>query len=65
MTDPNELLSGKAAAEYLGTTENALAVRRKRGTGPVYLKAAGGKRIFYRREDIDAWLTRRTTTRDD
>jgi hypothetical protein len=42
-----------AAARYLGLSPSTLAIMRCKGTGPRFLKRG---RIFYYREDLDAWL---------
>lgn len=57
----SERLPHKAAAEYLGVTENTLNVWRctKRYEIP-YIKI--GVRVFYRKSDLDAWLDSRTVT---
>ncbi|RSS16642.1 AlpA family transcriptional regulator [Streptomyces sp. WAC08401] len=56
-----EFLSPKqVAAEYpvLGSP-SALAERRWRGEGPAYIKTGKGRagRVFYRRSDIEGFLT--------
>ena len=48
------------AAEYIfgkGGSERTLQGWRSRGFGPKFLKA--GRRVVYRRSDIDAWLLSR------
>lgn len=44
------------AAAYLGYSYRTLANWRGQGTGPRYVAIHG--RIFYYREDLDAWLAR-------
>ncbi|MFP3939500.1 MAG: helix-turn-helix domain-containing protein [Thermoanaerobaculia bacterium] len=53
-----------AAAEYLGLSPATLETMRTRGGGPVFVKL--GRRVVYRREDLDEWLEerRRTSTAD-
>jgi predicted DNA-binding transcriptional regulator AlpA len=46
-----------AAAEYLGLSPATLETLRTRGGGPPFVKL--GRRVVYRREDLDAWLARR------
>ena len=50
---PDGRLDTKNAAQYLGLSVKTLAMMRSRGDGPRYLKRG---RIFYFREDLDAWL---------
>ena len=42
-------------AAYIGTTVEALAQRRYRGTGPKHIKM-GRRNIRYRWADVEAWL---------
>lgn len=42
-------------AEYLKTAEATLRYWRFRGEGPRSFRL-GGKRVMYRRQDVDAWL---------
>ena len=59
----NELLSTKEAARYLRLSHRTLERYRVTGEGPRYLKV--GRRVFYRRTDLDAWLdgrVRRSTS---
>ncbi|MDY7093778.1 MAG: helix-turn-helix domain-containing protein [Acidobacteriota bacterium] len=44
------------AAEYLGLSPATLETMRSRGGGPVFVKL--GRRVVYRREDLDEWLTK-------
>lgn len=51
------------AAEYAawrGITVEAAAQERYRGTGPAFIKA--GRRIYYRRRDVEEWLDANTRT---
>ena len=50
---PDGRLDVKNAASYLGLKEKTLAMMRCNGSGPKFVKRG---RIFYFREDIDAWL---------
>lgn len=50
---PDGRLDVKNAARYLGLKEKTLAIMRGQGTGPRFIKRG---RIFYYREDLDAWL---------
>jgi hypothetical protein len=51
MTD---LLKGPELAEWIRTPETTLAYWRHIGYGPKYLRV--GKRVLYRRDDVEAWL---------
>lgn len=55
--DPNDLISPEVAARNLGVTENCLAKWRCLGGGPKFVKI--GRRIRYRRTDLDAFITER------
>lgn len=61
--DPGAL-STPVAAEYLGLSPATLETLRCRGGGPPFVKL--GRRVAYRREDLEAWLarSRRSSTRD-
>ncbi|MGW0035734.1 helix-turn-helix transcriptional regulator [Gordonia sp. NPDC003376] len=50
----NETLDGAAAARVLNTTPGTLATYRYLNKGPKYYKI--GRRVVYRRSDLDAWL---------
>lgn len=41
------------ASKYAGLKENTMAMQRSNGTGPKFVKRG---RIFYFREDVDAWM---------
>ncbi len=58
-------LSTPLAAEYVGLSPATLETMRIRGGGPPFSKL--GRRVVYRREDLDEWLTerRRASTSDD
>jgi hypothetical protein len=47
------------AAKYLGLAIHTLAVKRCDGTGPPFVKVG---RVFYYRDDLDAWLRSRRVT---
>lgn len=46
-----------------GTTDQSWAAMRHKGTGPRYVKL--GRRVYYRRADIDAWIEANVYTRTD
>ena len=55
LLDPGAL-STPIAAEYLGLSPATLETLRCRGGGPVFVKL--GRRVVYRREDLEAWMER-------
>lgn len=56
---PDPLIPPSEASEYLGVTQDTLAVWRCTGRYAIpYLKV--GRLVKYRRSDLDAWLTGRT-----
>ncbi|MCH7665240.1 MAG: type IV secretion system DNA-binding domain-containing protein [Acidobacteria bacterium] len=59
------VLTTPVAAEYLGLSPATLETKRSRGGGPVFAKL--GRRVVYRREDLDYWIKeqRRRSTSDD
>ncbi len=59
MTSPILLTEVQVEAEY-GLRRRTLQAMRYRGNGPKFLKPNGS--IYYRREDIDAWLAESTRT---
>ena len=52
--DQNTLLSTEALAAELNLAVETLAEWRRQHRGPAYIKA--GRRVLYRRDDIDTWL---------
>jgi predicted DNA-binding transcriptional regulator AlpA len=57
MTMSDATLSAEAAAEVLGLAMSTLAKLRLSGNGPVYCKL--GRRVVYRKKDLEAWLDSR------
>ncbi len=53
--------------EIPGTTDQYWATKRHFGGGPEYvnLGGLGGRKIYYRRADVKAWLESRRFTRTD
>lgn len=47
-------------AEYLGVDEKTLERWRRLGEGPPYIRA--GRQVRYKPEDVEAWVTQRTTS---
>ena len=54
--DPITMIAGEAA-KLLGLATSTLAKLRLSGNGPVYCKL--GRRVVYRREDLETWLETR------
>lgn len=53
----NDLLKTKEAAGYIGVVPGTLPVWRHLGVGPIYLKI--GRKVLYRKGDLDAYLESR------
>ncbi len=51
---PDGRLDTLNATAYLGLTPKSLAIMRSLGNGPEFMKL--GKKCFYQREDLDAWI---------
>ena len=54
MRSPTDLLTTEEAARYLTLSPRTLERYRVTGEGPRFLKI--GRRVVYRRCDLDAWL---------
>jgi hypothetical protein len=54
---PDGRMDAKNASLYTGLAVKTLAQLRYQGKGPRFVKPTGGK-VFYYREDLDAWLNR-------
>jgi hypothetical protein len=52
---PDGRLDRNNAALYTGFSAKTLAMHASTGTGPSFQKIGG--RVFYRREDLDRWLS--------
>jgi hypothetical protein len=50
---PDGRMDPKNASTYIGLSVKTLAMKRSNGTGPKFTKLG---RVFYFREDLDAWL---------
>lgn len=50
---PDGRMDVRNASYYLGVKEKTLAMWRAGGTGPRFIKRG---RVFYYKEDLDAWL---------
>lgn len=56
---PDDLLSTRAVAEWLGVSVQFLEIGRHKGYGPKFVRI-GPARIRYRRSDVLTWLEERT-----
>lgn len=54
------LLLEREAAERVRLTKTTMAGMRSRGVGPAWIKLGG--RVFYKHEDLDAWVAACTHT---
>ena len=63
MTTPIDTLDCKQVAEILHVSEASLAQQRYRGFGPRFIKV--GRRVIYRRADVEAYLDANTLQRTD
>ena len=52
---PDGRLDRQNAALYTGFSVKTLAMHATSGTGPRFQKIGG--RVFYRRDDLDSWLS--------
>lgn len=59
ITHKPDVLRAPEAADFLGLSESTLAKLRLIGNGPAYCKL--GRRVVYRRADLEAWLETRVT----
>jgi excisionase family DNA binding protein len=55
---PDVYLTQREAAEVLRLSERTLERHRLAGSGPAFVKA--GRRVLYRRADIEAWAAANT-----
>lgn len=56
----DDLLTTKQLAEYLGVTARTLELWRETRVGPAWVRV--GRKVRYRREDVEAWLESRRQT---
>jgi predicted DNA-binding transcriptional regulator AlpA len=56
---PDDLLTTRAVAEWLGVSVQFLEIGRHKGYGPKFVRI-GPARIRYRRAGVLAWLEERT-----
>ena len=64
-TNNDIMLSTPKAAAYLGVSAQTLYRWRTAGTGPAYYRNPVNQRIYYRKEDLDAWLRESALVRTD
>ena len=57
MPDVSTILDAHASARYMGLSASTLAKMRLSGNSPPFLKL--GRRVLYRRVDLDEWLQSR------
>jgi len=50
------LLTAKEAADYLRLKPGTLSHWRCEGKGPRFIGGGHGRRVTYRRSDLDAWI---------
>ena len=55
--------SNEMKERFPGTSDGTWAQHRYKGTGPAYVKV--GRKVFYREEDIAAWVQSNTHQRTD
>ena len=55
--------AGAMSAFFQGTTAQTWAALRHKGNGPAFVKVA--RRVYYRRSDVEAWLTGNRRARTD
>lgn len=53
---PTELLTADQVADWFQHTKPALYVQRHRGEAPGALSVKIGKRLLWRRSDLEAWV---------
>jgi excisionase family DNA binding protein len=58
VTEQQNTLTPRQAANYLGVSDAALRLWRSEGKGPRFFRA-GEKLIRYRRADLDFWIEAR------
>jgi excisionase family DNA binding protein len=57
MPEHPAILNAIKAAQYVGLSASTLAKMRLSGNSPAFLKL--GRRVLYRRSDLDEWLESR------
>lgn len=59
-----DLMTTAEVADYLKTPPATLRFWRHKGTGPKGFRL-GGRRVMYRRQDVDAWLMEQIDAEQD
>lgn len=62
MSDPNQLMDERQAADVLCYSVRALQNWRHRGGGPDFVKVSA-RSVRYRRADLDKWVAERTVSK--
>lgn len=63
-TPTNEFIpANEMKTQFRGTNDQFWATLRHRGGGPDYVKV--GRKVFYRRSDVEAWVGTNRFTRTD
>jgi predicted DNA-binding transcriptional regulator AlpA len=52
---PDGRISAQDAARYCGLSYKTMALQRSAGVGPAFVKL--GKAVFYRKDDLDQWMS--------
>ena len=53
---PDGRMNPQGASAYTGLSAKSLAIMRSRGEGPPFHKL--GRYVFYKKADLDAWISR-------
>lgn len=61
VSDPNQLMDERQAADVLCYSVRALQNWRHRGGGPDFVKVSA-RSVRYRRADLDKWVAERTVS---
>ena len=61
--DTNLIPAAQMKHQIPGTTDQSWAAMRHKGTGPRYVKL--GRKVYYRRVDVQAWIDSNVFTRTD
>ena len=60
---PDLIPAARMKDEVPGTTDQSWAAMRHKGSGPRYVKL--GRKVYYRRTDVQAWIDSNVYTRTD
>jgi predicted DNA-binding transcriptional regulator AlpA len=56
-TVEKEYLTAQECAHFTGFSVEGLRRMRREGRGPKWIKPSGQRRVFYRRIDVEAWMS--------